>query len=419
MTAPMPAAGAVFALGNGWKLGGTTIWFLHLARHLAREGRPVTLIEHARGGAFRPLEEQPDPAVRRLPCPQRWDAPVSARLIRRRALPVYTQALPAIFLPSDALGPFAACALLSRQAAARMRLISVGHGESDPYNRWLTYYEPIAHFLVAVNSTQAERLRAALPDRAADILLRPCPVEVPATLARGYAPPGAPLTLIYAGRLADGDKGVSALVPLADALVRRGANFRLRILGEGPYRACLERDLARASEEVRRRIALEPPVPPAAMPGIWRAADVVVLVSRQESTGLAMLEGMAQGCVPVATRCNGPRDVIEHGRNGYLAELGDVAGMAAAVAELDTRRERLAEVGARAWQTALERFSFKDYGPWFAALLDEAWRRPARPWPADRPLIPFELRTRSWVRRSAGALWRAVRRRLAPACGGA
>lgn len=418
MTAPAPAAGAAFALGNGWKLGGTTIWFLHLARRLAREGRPVTLIEHARGGAFRPLEEQPDPAVRRLPCPQRWDAPVSARLIRRRALPVYARVAPATFLPSDAVGPFAACALLARRRPEDVRVIAVGHGDSERYMRWLAYYEPLAQFLVAVNSTQAGQLRDALPGRAADILLRPCPVEVPAALARGYAPPGAPLTLVYAGRLADGDKGVGALVPLAEALARRGADFRLRILGEGPYRHCLERDLARAGEAVRRRVALEPPVPPAAMAGVWRTADVVVLVSRHESTGLAMLEGMAQGCVPVATRCNGPRDVIEHGRNGCLADLGDVEGLAAAIAELDARRERLAAVGARAWQTARERFDFEDYGPWFAALLDEAWRRPARPWPAGRPLLPPESRSRGWVRRSAGAVWRAVRRRLAAARGG-
>jgi len=50
--------------------------------------------------------------------------------------------------------------------------------------------------------------------------------------------------------------------------------------------------------------------------------------SELESFGLAALEAMACHVVPIATRVGGVPEVIEHGKSGYLADVGDVETMA-------------------------------------------------------------------------------------------
>ena len=62
--------------------------------------------------------------------------------------------------------------------------------------------------------------------------------------------------------------------------------------------------------------------------------DVLLLPSRQESFGLAALEAMACGVVPVATRVGGLPEVVIHGESGFLEAVGDVAGQAGRVLEL-------------------------------------------------------------------------------------
>jgi glycosyltransferase involved in cell wall biosynthesis len=46
--------------------------------------------------------------------------------------------------------------------------------------------------------------------------------------------------------------------------------------------------------------------------------------SRSEGFPGPVLEAMACGCVVVSTDCGGPRDIIKHGENGFLAEVGNV-----------------------------------------------------------------------------------------------
>jgi len=55
---------------------------------------------------------------------------------------------------------------------------------------------------------------------------------------------------------------------------------------------------------------------------------LMLLPSELESFGLAALEAMACEVVPIATRVGGLPEVIDHGKNGFLTEVGDVDAMA-------------------------------------------------------------------------------------------
>src|SRR5256885_5826390 len=85
-------------------------------------------------------------------------------------------------------------------------------------------------------------------------------------------------------------------------------------------------------------------------------ADVMLLPSELESFGLAALEAMACEVVPIATRVGGVPEVIEHGKSGYLADVGDVATMARYALELLGDEKRLQEMAKAARAVAQSRF---------------------------------------------------------------
>jgi len=91
-------------------------------------------------------------------------------------------------------------------------------------------------------------------------------------------------------------------------------------------------------------------VPATANVAQWlRAIDIFVLPSRSEALSNSLLEAMACGCCPVASRVGGTPELIQHGANGMLFEPGDVDGLSTVLetlAELPLLREQLA-AGAR------------------------------------------------------------------------
>src|ERR1700689_7754 len=85
-------------------------------------------------------------------------------------------------------------------------------------------------------------------------------------------------------------------------------------------------------------------------------ADIMLIPSELESFGLAALEAMACEVVPISTRAGGVPEVIDHGKSGYLADVGDVETMARYAIELLTDDQRLKEMGKVARASAMERF---------------------------------------------------------------
>jgi N-acetyl-alpha-D-glucosaminyl L-malate synthase BshA len=85
-------------------------------------------------------------------------------------------------------------------------------------------------------------------------------------------------------------------------------------------------------------------------------ADIMLMPSELESFGLAALEAMACEVVPIATRAGGVPEVIEHGKSGYLAEVGDVETMARYAIDLLSNDELLQQMAKQARAAAKERF---------------------------------------------------------------
>src|SRR5215469_15027017 len=85
-------------------------------------------------------------------------------------------------------------------------------------------------------------------------------------------------------------------------------------------------------------------------------SDLMLVPSELESFGLAALEAMACEVPAIATAVGGVPEVIEHGRTGFLAEVGDVPAMARDAISILCDEKRLREMGRMARWEAQARF---------------------------------------------------------------
>jgi len=158
--------------------------------------------------------------------------------------------------------------------------------------------------------------------------------------------------------------GRTAVRPLVVALVGPRGD-------EPDYQAELDAAIAALPAGVEARCLGE--LPPPALAGIQRAADVFVLVSRAEGLPNSLLEAMATGLPCVATRIPGSADVLAEG-GGRLVPLDDEAALASLLDELARDPEARSRLGAEARAKILERHSFERiaerYLELYASLLE-------------------------------------------------
>jgi glycosyltransferase involved in cell wall biosynthesis len=88
-----------------------------------------------------------------------------------------------------------------------------------------------------------------------------------------------------------------------------------------------------------------------------RCCDVFVLPSRAEGMSNALLEAMACGAAPIATRVGAAPEMIDDGQNGILIRPGDITGLKAAIQRLILDKEARLRIGSNAARTAGERYS--------------------------------------------------------------
>ncbi len=107
-------------------------------------------------------------------------------------------------------------------------------------------------------------------------------------------------------------------------LLREKMAVKLLFVGDGPERTPVERSVREDNlgEEVTflgKQEVIEQILP---------VADIFVMPSENESFGLAALEAMACGVPVLCTDAGGLPEVVQHGKNGFLAPVGDVVAMA-------------------------------------------------------------------------------------------
>ncbi len=161
----------------------------------------------------------------------------------------------------------------------------------------------------------------------------------------------------FVGRLAARRKGLFDFLAAGQELVRQGRNVRFLIVGEA--------DLGRpdaVSPEVARDFGIAEYChflghrPNEDLPLLYKLMDVLVLPSLLEGLPRVVMEAAMMEVPAVVTDVKGNREAVEHGKNGILVPLGDVLGLAAALATLLDDPVRLGSMSRMSRRIALERF---------------------------------------------------------------
>jgi D-inositol-3-phosphate glycosyltransferase len=137
-----------------------------------------------------------------------------------------------------------------------------------------------------------------------------------------------------------------------------------------------------------------PPQPPAELAEHYRAADVAVVPSHNESFGLVALEAQACGTPVVAAAVGGLSTAVHDGVSGLLVTGRDPEDYAAAIRRVLVRRQLLA-AGARRHAAAFswDRTTDSLVDAYAAAMAEMRAARPVA-WSADRFRTPIGLRAR-------------------------
>jgi glycosyltransferase involved in cell wall biosynthesis len=155
------------------------------------------------------------------------------------------------------------------------------------------------------------------------------------------------LTLVWVGRLAPPKDPFTLIRALAEARRRHGADIALWVVGDGALRApaqvlCDELGLHEAVTFLGEQAWVRP---------FLKAADAFVLSSESEGLPVSMIEAMAAGKACLVTAAGAMPELIEDGRCGLVTAVGDVAGMAEALAELACD-----EASRQGWGEAARRY---------------------------------------------------------------
>jgi N-acetyl-alpha-D-glucosaminyl L-malate synthase BshA len=133
----------------------------------------------------------------------------------------------------------------------------------------------------------------------------------------------------------------------------QGVDARLVMVGDGSERGRAEHRASELDVEAHCSFVGKQPE----IVNYLSVADVLLLPSEQESFGLAALEAMACEVPVVASRVGGVPEVVTDGETGCLAEVGDVDKMARDATRLLTDDTARREMGRRARESALSRYS--------------------------------------------------------------
>ncbi len=358
-----------------WSLGGVTSWAANLVSGLLQEGIGARVLatqgiltDKTLPFAGFPLELAP------------WkDEPLWS--VRWNAMIEYLERLaPCVYLPNIDVHYSCISPKLST------RVVIVGNIHSDNAE----YYEHFAQFGRYWNQTVAgsEYLRAQYaarqPELAHRLCVLPYGVAIPETRPRRHRTPGAPLRILYSGRLNRQDKRVFDLPRIMEALMRRKIPAQLSLTGWGrdeealraTCRDLMDRGVVHFYGVVSREY----------LDAIYEAHDVIILLSEYEGKPLALIEGMGRGCVPVVTDVpSGVPELVTDGVNGYMVPVGAIETFADRLAALQQDpglRDRLSQA---AFQTVSQGgYRIEDmvagYAELFRRLIREAaagqFRRP-------------------------------------------
>jgi glycosyltransferase involved in cell wall biosynthesis len=119
------------------------------------------------------------------------------------------------------------------------------------------------------------------------------------------------------------EKGILDLPEIVERAKKRIPKLRIVVAGSGPAQEQLKQILPDAiflGWQNKKQLA-----------ALYLSLDLFVFPSRFDTFGNVILEAFVHGMPAIAYNCKGPKDIIQHNKNGYLVD--DIAGMSSKIIE--------------------------------------------------------------------------------------
>lgn len=193
------------------------------------------------------------------------------------------------------------------------------------WNRKAELYRRFPHLkFVAVSSWLAARAAESTLLGRRKVAVIPNPIALP--LPDSIATERKPMIVTGAARLDDDVKNLPLAIEALNLLYDSGKSHGAETVFFGGLRD------TKALDGLRMPHRWTGPLKNEEVKRLMGEAKVVLSTSHFEMLPTTIVEGLAQGCVAVATDSGGQRDIIDDGVNGRLAAPGDAEGLADALA---------------------------------------------------------------------------------------
>jgi len=335
-----------------WNLTGVNVYSEHLVRGLRSRGADARILLTERNtdlvqpsSDLIPLPD--DVPVEDLPVAASATWPVHwvglVRYLSRRA--------PCIYVPNADYRH----SCVSPKLPPNVAVVGIVHSD-DPL-----HYEHVARLgsywdaIVCVSDTVARKVAELQPSLTArlHVISNGMPVpEVCPERPTDHAEKFRPLRVMYHGGLNTHQKRILDIAGVLNECEKAGVPVQITVAGDGSEREAL---LAACESHTRAgRFHYAGLKPHDEIETMLRQHDVYLLPSAFEGLPYALLEAMANGCVPVVTDIESAvPELIRHGVNGYRVPVGDVAAFAHYLGILNADRKLLAAMAVESHKTLL------------------------------------------------------------------
>ena len=204
----------------------------------------------------------------------------------------------------------------------------------------------------------------------------------PAPNRGGGARVGTPFTLVCVGSFIE-VKGHRVLVEACRILKTRRRLFRAHLIGGGPERDAVVRQIAAAA--IADDIVVHGPLPRPRVVELMADADAIVQPSvptqrgSREGIPVSLMEGMASELPVVASRISGIPELVEEGVEGFLVPPGDANAVANAIEQLMDNPDLARTMGQAGRKKVLQDFDLVRNAAKLVQLIETSGSGRARP----------------------------------------
>ena len=170
-----------------------------------------------------------------------------------------------------------------------------------------------------------------------------------------------PLKILYIGNVIK-QKGLHVLLHALSRL--KTENFRLSITGRTDIDSAYVKKIDNIIKKhhLSGKIKFTGPLPGDSLPEHYLNHHLMVLPSENEAYGIVYLEAMQFGLPVIGTTSGGAKEIINHGKNGFLVPPGDVKQLAIHLSNLINMPDELVVMGKNAFNSYKQHPTWNDTG---------------------------------------------------------